>query len=267
MNYYDFTERRRWSEGFCSEGIEPILMARMPNATAVSKASESADKQGTDYWVERDNGLPALSVDIKARDHDYKKSRGRDDLALETYSVCNTKVGWTRDQNKRTDYVLWYWRDTGRFLLVPFPPLCQVFERYWREWRETYGHWRQTSGGWQSECVFVPRDVVFMALLEWMGEPLTEAELAKSGSGLLEKVRGGWANVLQQIDNVDRKIGALLRDCRGVEGLEGNTLVLTFAYDFHRNQIAQPENRTVVETAISAFVGRPLAIVCKIAQN
>ena len=38
------------------------------------------------------------------------------DIALETWSVIEKlKIGWTRDLNKRSDYVLWFWLDTKRW--------------------------------------------------------------------------------------------------------------------------------------------------------
>lgn len=131
----------------------------------MTRADEQADKSGTDYWALRRN-LPPLSVDVKVRDEDFAP-RGHDDLALETWSVIGQKPGWTRDQNKRTDFVLWFWRDTHRFFLVSFPPLCRVFDKYWREWAKKYKVANQSSGDWESQCVFVPRPIVVDRLNAW----------------------------------------------------------------------------------------------------
>lgn len=165
MRYYAFDERLRWSEGFLDGGVETILRDRIPGCHEIQKANENSDKAGTDYWALRRN-LPPLSIDVKVRSTDWAQ-RGKDDLALETWSVIDAKVGWTRDHDKRTDYVLWYWADTGRFVLVSFPALCRVFCKYWREWSDKYKTARQNSGGWESECVFVPRDVVMGRLKAW----------------------------------------------------------------------------------------------------
>jgi ribose-phosphate pyrophosphokinase len=58
------------------------------------------------------------SSKIKVRDEDWAFKPGRnaaDDLALETWSVIEKQViGWTRNQSKMTDYVLWFWRDRRR---------------------------------------------------------------------------------------------------------------------------------------------------------
>lgn len=161
---YDFKERLIWSEGFLGAGIERILKARIPGAVSVTRASLRHDKNGTDYWVERKNGK-RLSVDVKARQRDFAPEY--DDLALETWSSIGDRPGWTRDESKQTDYVLWFWTDTGRFFLANFPCLCNTFARYWRQWVGLYQVAEQDSGGWQSQCVFVPRSVVMDKMAAW----------------------------------------------------------------------------------------------------
>lgn len=154
-------------------GVERILKARIPGCVKVEKANTQDDKNGTDYWAIR-KGLPALSVDVKVRTEDWLAKANQDDLALETWSVVDRTPGWTRNQNKRTDYILWYWQDTSRFVLVPFPPLCKAFQSYWREWSGKYKTRKQrTEEGWYSECVFVPRVLVIEKITAWMGGTLT----------------------------------------------------------------------------------------------
>lgn len=66
---------------------------------------------------------------------------------------------------------------SGRFCLVPFAPLCFVFDRMWRQWQGQYRRERQRTrdgGGWESECIFVPRNVVFEALQRWSNGTATE---------------------------------------------------------------------------------------------
>ncbi len=163
--YYSFQERLQWADGFLDEGIEKILQSRIPGCVAVKKAVVEDDRSGTDYWVLRD-GLPPLSVDVKTRSVDHALT-GEDDLALETWSVTGTKIGWTRNAKKRTDYILWFWTDSRRFVLVSFPALCRTFRQFWEQWRSTYKVAVQDSGGWRSECVFVPRTVVMDKLIAW----------------------------------------------------------------------------------------------------
>ena len=141
-----------------------ILKNCIPGACRVEKASTADDKKGIDFWVHRENER-SLSVDIKTRKEDYFL-RGQDDLALETWSVVEEKkIGWTRDSNKQCDYVMWLWQNSRRYCIVPFPILCSVFSERWEEWRGTYRIATQRTFGrmraWHSECVFVPRKIVW----------------------------------------------------------------------------------------------------------
>ncbi len=172
MTYaYAFSDKLRMSQGYVAQiSVDDVLMAHVPGAVRVRVAGKSDDKNGTDYWVDRECG-EALSVDVKVREKDWKP-RGCDDLALETWSVLERgRVGWTLDTHKRTDYVLWLWKDTGRWCLIPFPMLCAVFQDNRDEWCGQYKVSRQYTpdGGYHSECVFVPRLAVWRAIYNRFG--------------------------------------------------------------------------------------------------
>ena len=113
-NSYGFNERMEMSE---DGDLHGILLANVPDAVQVVRSSGEDDRAGTDYWVERSNG-EKLSVDVKVRSEDWAAKappKRADDLALETWSVVERNiVGWTRNASKRTDYILWFWQDTGR---------------------------------------------------------------------------------------------------------------------------------------------------------
>lgn len=160
--YYNFQERLMMSEGIGgSTDIKDILLSCFPLATKIEKATRSEDKNGVDYWITMFSGHK-VGVDVKIREIDYA-TKGHDDLALETWSMKGEKVGWTRDKQKRTDYIFWYWKDTGRWVLFPFPILCYLFMSKWQEWSKLYKPFTQISNGgqWESECVFVPRKIVW----------------------------------------------------------------------------------------------------------
>lgn len=169
---YGFGERLEMSHGQVSgASVESILLANIPGAVSVHPAHESNDRKGTDWWVEMRSGAH-VSVDAKVRAEDWL-SRGKDDLALETWSVIEArKIGWTRDASKRADYILWLWKDTGRWCLVPFQMLCGVFARQWEGWIKDYQTSRQHTpdhGGYHSECVFVPRRVLWAEIYKQFG--------------------------------------------------------------------------------------------------
>jgi hypothetical protein len=168
---YDFNERLRMSCAQTSSGkIEDILVANIPGAISARKASVSDDRRGTDWWVLLASGGD-ISVDCKVRETDWsaRKHNPADDLALETWSVVERqKIGWTLDETKRTDYVLWLWRDTGRWALVPFRLLLGVFKDLHLQWGNQFQRSRQKtfygSTQYHSECVFVPRREIWAAI-------------------------------------------------------------------------------------------------------
>lgn len=186
MKEVGFMERLQWSKGHApsEEHVMRIIANRIPACTRVEAAPEHLDRKGTDWLAHRDYGLPPLRLDLKARRDDCL-DYGKDDLALETWSVIDItepepespvvrgrKIGWTRDPSKNTDFILFYWRSTGRFLLAPFPSLCFVFERMWHDWAVTYEIAKQETkdpryGHYYSQCVYVPRREVMLALLRW----------------------------------------------------------------------------------------------------
>lgn len=139
-------------------------MVEIPGACKAFSAHEANDRNGTDWWVEHRSGR-FLSIDCKVREVDWAATHPReDDLALETWSVVEKRVvGWTRNGNKRSDYILWLWMDTGRWCLVPFPMLCRVMELYWQRWVHYYKTRQQftKARNYHSECVFVPRREVW----------------------------------------------------------------------------------------------------------
>lgn len=170
---YDFGERLKMSQGVSqNKSIVDILRDNIPGAMRVNPANQCDDKQGTDWWVEMTNG-DKLSVDCKVREEDWLK-KGHDDLALETWSVKEKYIaGWTRCADKRTDYVLWLWKDTGRWCLIPFQMLCKVFGDKWQEWSKLYKVSEQFTPnyghGYHSECVFVPRRAVWAEIYKRFG--------------------------------------------------------------------------------------------------
>lgn len=164
---YGFAERMLMSDGYsASRQVEEILLENVPGALVVRRANSTDDRHGTDYWVTHSSGRD-LSVDCKVREEDWTQKPEpyrADDLALETWSVVEKEVpGWTRQEGKRTDYILWLWTDTGRWCLVPFPMLCRVFNDNWQAWSDRYktGKQRTPERNYHSQCVFVPRVIVW----------------------------------------------------------------------------------------------------------
>jgi hypothetical protein len=172
MKTFSFSECLAFADGHAPtvEAVGKIIADRIPGFVSIERADFSSDKDGTDFFITR-RGNEALRLDLKLRGTDCMNF-GADDLALETWSKIELKrVGWTRDERKNSDFILWFWKDTGRFFLVSFPCLCSVFRRFWEVWAQRYqtaiqdnmSEWER----WQSQCVFVPRQIVLDAILKW----------------------------------------------------------------------------------------------------
>ena len=175
---YGFEERLAMSSGVAaSADVRSILLKHIPGAVNAHQAATVNDRQGIDWWEEMSTAKH-LAVDAKVREQDWAaRNPHEDDLALESWSVVEKQVpGWTRDVNKKCDYVLWLWKDTGRFCLVPFPMLCGVFSRRWQSWRVDYKtrqqHTPRANGGYHSECVFVPRRELWAEIYRQYGGQL-----------------------------------------------------------------------------------------------
>lgn len=167
---FNFNDQLKMSHGISlSFDFRVVLLNEIPDAIDVRRANDLEDRTGTDWWVDRHNNKP-LSIDLKARKID-REPQGQDDLALETWSVIEKGViGWTRNPTKDSDYILWFWEDTRRWCLIPFPMLCRVFILLWQEWSQTYKTVRQKTDLdgyiYHSECIFVPREVIWASIIE-----------------------------------------------------------------------------------------------------
>lgn len=157
-----------------NDKVKAIIFDKFLGAEHVYKASTQDDKKGIDFWVECSN-RNSVKVDCKIRKHDFALE-GADVIAIETWSnVENLIPGWSRDFNKKTDYILWYWIDTERSVIVPFPLLCKVVYENWMHWSATYQLARQetkfknSDKSYHSECVFVPRLEVWKQIFNVFG--------------------------------------------------------------------------------------------------
>ena len=175
---HNFCERLAFSEGI-EDGDEVLsAIARMvPNADQVIRASQDDDKQGTDYWITRTHGLPALSIDVKRRSYCPIEKFNKDDACIETTSVYRgagppwvterrEKVGWTLDYSKRTDFIVYTWpnQDRTRFWILPFVPLCQAARINWRSWVNTYKEIPAANYNYQTLCVYPSRQEITQAM-------------------------------------------------------------------------------------------------------
>lgn len=160
IRQFGFQEQLVISTGTAAnKTIGMILIDVIPGAQRAIQSLKMDDRTGVDWWVETQASDRRIAVDCKIREDDPLPRFGKDDLALETWSVVEKKViGWSLDDTKRTDYVFWIFKDTGRWCVVPFALLVRAFSAKKDEWIRMFRVAKQnTDGRYHSECVFVDR--------------------------------------------------------------------------------------------------------------
>ncbi len=105
-------------------------------------------------------------------------------------------------------------------------------------------------------------------------EPVAAAAEATATSPQLgseiEQLRLNWRRVIEEapVDTQKTAAIAILRSA-GVRPvtIEDDTVVLTFRYPYHKEQIEKPENQQVAKKIISNFLGRPCQVRCILEDN
>jgi hypothetical protein len=88
------------------------------------------------------------------------------------FQINSSKAGWTLDESKKTDMVLYTFSpcDTTVAYLIPFHSLRMAAVRNVVNWRQKYKVDTQETNegrrGWQSQAVFVPASIVIKAMEE-----------------------------------------------------------------------------------------------------
>jgi hypothetical protein len=177
---YGFAERMAFSKGRRQESDLETLKVMFPGCSSVVKTCEADDRAGTDYVITLRGGA-RLKVDAKARDAGCSMfwERGPE-VALETWNVMpggkyrtprsRGKVGWTRDDSKEIDLILFTFDPADHLFAYvrPLPLLREAFRRncddWWRRYEARVQESAGNSGQWQSECVFVPLLTVDQAI-------------------------------------------------------------------------------------------------------
>lgn len=88
---------------------------RFPDALAIIPAHQKNDRLGVDFWIEFQGGKMER-LDAKIRKLDYSSRGDARTACLELLANCETgKPGWTVDAEKKTDWVLFLYRETGKY--------------------------------------------------------------------------------------------------------------------------------------------------------
>lgn len=79
--------------------------------------------------------------------------------------------------------------------------------------------------------------------------------------GVLQMIIQNWPTVLQTVRAESKNVEALLRSCTA-SGVEDGTVTLACDGEFHARELQKPENKRMVETAISQVADRPCYVKC-----
>lgn len=92
-------------------------------------------------------------------------------------------------------------------------------------------------------------------------DAVPDAPVSGEDAGLLQLVNEKWPAVLQTVRAQSKNVEALLRGCAAV-ALDGATVTLACEGEFHVRELQKPENKRMVEGALSRVAGRPCYVKC-----
>lgn len=152
------------------EKDKQLILKLFPNAVRIVKTPiDKGDDHGIDYYVYLGGGI-RYTVDVKRRTKGCRKywKNGWPDLQMEIWSNKEKRqIGWTLDDTKQTDIVIFSYDDSDfeKSIWFWFKELVAVFRMNFRIWYKMYFHKKQTQAqGFHSLVLFVPFDVVWDTL-------------------------------------------------------------------------------------------------------
>ena len=120
------------------------------------------------------------------------------------------------------------------------------------------------SGATSTASPGVARPVARVAEAAPPKEAAKVSALQGAGSPL-EQLKNNWTLIIQQVpDAVKRSAAVAMLRSAGIKpiAIEGDTVVLSFKYPYHREKIEELENKKIVAGLISQFMGSPHQIKC-----
>src|SRR3990172_4723329 len=168
---FDFYERLKFSQGICQKEDTETIKKMIVGCIKIVKTNTDDDLTGIDYYAYLRGGRE-IAIDAKRRDKGASKywKNGHPELALEIWSAIPTeynkgKTGWTLDESKQTELVLFTFEDIKICYLISFQLLRIAFIKYYPIWKNKYFLPKpQNSGKWKSQCIFIPITEIFNAI-------------------------------------------------------------------------------------------------------
>jgi hypothetical protein len=184
---YDFQNKLAMSKGSRLDTDKETIQKLLDGCVLVETACAEMDKIGVDYIATLRMGAKVY-IDAKTRDLGCSRYwNGCPEVAIELWSVMPNgkykidarcaRAGWTLDECKVTDMILYIWhpQDSEVAYLFPFQNLRMAARRNIMDWMLKYKTDIQDSGKWQSKAVFVPVNEVVRSIIETFTEPVHQA--------------------------------------------------------------------------------------------
>lgn len=190
MTQYNFQERLNWSKGRAGSTDKQTIIQLLQGCVKVEEGNEIQDRNGIDFVAHLRRGAEVF-IDVKRREKGVSRYwTSGPELTIERWSVCPSDtmrgvLGWTLDERKQTDYVLYLFDrdDCDEAFLIPFQLLRLAYRNNGRDWHGAYRVGRcSTDGRYETESVFVPANVVLNAVGEEM-----RSVIATSSGNLTEE--------------------------------------------------------------------------------
>jgi len=125
----------------------------------------------------------------------------------------------------------------------------------------------ESKAEWQPSPAIAPADQAPADAEEQ--EPGSEQPAPAADSedqALLQTILDRWPQVLDGVGAQSKTVQALLRSCAATS-FEGATVSLLCDAEFHANTLQKPENKRMVEGALSRVLGRPCYVKCQVRQK
>lgn len=177
MSKYSFSEQLEFSKTRLQGSPIAAITEMIPGCMSVDVATETEDRSGIDYWATLKSGR-RIGIDSKTRRPGCSSlwRSTEPELAIERWSVFyrdkdrRNVVGWTLDQKKKTEMVLFTFdkTDTPFCYLVGFQHLRKAFIMAGKHWLRMYGplffQLQPPDFRYRSASLFVPASEVLRVI-------------------------------------------------------------------------------------------------------
>lgn len=144
--------------------VKAAIKARFPEVLNIAQAHKQNDILGADYWLEF-QGCKMETLDTKIRKLDYSLRGDKRIACLELVANTTTgQTGWTLDPAKRTDWVMFFYCETGSSVFYNARELRAAVLAYLPQLKTKGKASTQRTGNYESKSLFVSHRELWAAI-------------------------------------------------------------------------------------------------------